>query len=99
MQFLPLFLAMPRRCYVCGAPYLGGSVCSDRNCVRNGRRQRDIGMAQRVDDVEAPPPVSQSPRLRGEASAVAMADRYKLVRKLYVFVLIFEQNLHKAIIC
>ena len=68
MQFLPLFLAMPRRCYVCGAPYLGGAVCSDRNCVRNGRRQRVIWTAQQ-EDVEAVPPVSPSPRLGGDEAA------------------------------
>ena len=65
------FLAMPRACIVCGAEYLGGSVCSDRNCSRSGRRQRDLRRAwPRVDDVEAPPPVSQSPQAGGEASAV-----------------------------
>ena len=69
---------MPRRCIVCGQVYLGGSVCSDRNCSRNGRRQRDFGMAQPVDDEEAPQPVSQSPRREGaEAAAgepIAPAD-------------------------
>ena len=71
MQFLPLLLAMPRRCYVCGAPYLGGSVCSDRNCVRNGRRQREIWTAQQ-EDVESAPPVSPSPRLGGAEAAGAV---------------------------
>ena len=78
MQFLAFFFTMPRRCIVCGQTYLGGSVCSDRNCPRNGRRQRDFERAQPVDDEEAPQPVSQSPRREGaEAAAgepVAPAD-------------------------
>ena len=78
MQFLAFFFTMPRRCIVCGQTYLGGSVCSDRNCSRNGRRQRDFERAQPVDDEEAPQPVSQSPRREGaEAAAgepVAPAD-------------------------
>ena len=57
---------------------MGGSVCSNRNCARNGRRQRDFERAQPVDDEEAPQPVSQSPRREGaEAAAgepVAPAD-------------------------
>ena len=65
---------------------MGGSVCSDRNCSRNGRRQRDFGMAQPVDDVEAPQPVSQSPRREGaEAAAgepVAPADEAELEREM-----------------
>ena len=71
MQFLPLFLAMPRRCRVCGAEYLGGSVCSDRNCRRNGRRQRNITLDRQMDDIEAPPLVSLSPRPGADAEDVA----------------------------
>ena len=43
-------------------------MCSDRNCVRNGRRQRVIWTAQQ-EDVEAAPPVSPSPRLGGDEAA------------------------------
>ena len=72
MQFLPLLLAMPRRCRVCGASYLGGSVCSDRNCVRNGRRQRDLWWVAQQEDVEAVPPVSPSPWLGADEAAGAV---------------------------
>ena len=80
-RFLFLFFAaMPRRaCIVCGAAYLGHGVCSDRNCARNGRRQRDF--RQNAGDEsqgsgEARPlnPVSPSPRAEPRAAAVVAAE-------------------------
>ena len=53
--------AMARDCRLCGAPYLGGRVCSRVGCGRNGARQRDLWATwQEQGDVEQPPPGRQS---------------------------------------
>ena len=33
-----------RSCHVCGAPYVGGTVCSRPECPRNGATRRSLGV-------------------------------------------------------
>ena len=76
----PFFAAMRgRACIVCGAAYLGHGVCSDRNCARNGRRQRDFLLntgdeSQGSGEARPLNPVSPSPRAEPSAAAVVEAE-------------------------
>ena len=50
-------MSMSRPCRVCGAPYLGGRVCSRVVCPRNGRRQRDLAWQPEEFATQGPEPV------------------------------------------
>ena len=48
-----MFGSWGRECHVCNRRYMGGAVCSDPACRRNGARRRDLVAQELQADLEA----------------------------------------------